>query len=73
MSEKTYIYLVLSETGPHGGRIVTSRRAPRDAIETYEAEHPGWYVKNVWSVTRRPAAAGTIAAIKAAYPDRQFA
>ena len=73
MSEKTYIYLVLSETGPHGGRIVTSRRAPRDAIEAYESKHPGWYVKNVWSVAREPAAANTIAAIMAAYPDRQFA
>ena len=73
MSDKTYIYLVLSENGPDGGRILTSQRPPRELAETYEAEHPGWYVKSVWSVPRREAAAQAIAAIKSAYPQRSFA
>lgn len=72
MGEKTYIYLVLSEAGPDGGRIVLSHRSPRDLARDYEDEHPGWYVKNVWSVTGRDAAAPAIAAIKAAYPGRAF-
>ena len=73
MSEKTYIYLVLSEDGPDAGRILTSERPPSDLAETYEADHPGWYVKTVWSVRRAEAAAPAIAAIKAAYPHRTFA
>ena len=73
MSEKIYIYLVLSETGPDGGRVFTSRRSPPDLAHAYEADHPGWYVKNVWSVPHKDAAATAIAAIKAAYPDRTFA
>ena len=64
---------MLSEDGPHGGRLLTSRRPPNVVAERYEADHPGWYVKNVWSVMREDAAAATMAAIKAAYPDRTFA
>ena len=73
MNEKTFIYLVLSETGPDDGRIVTSDRAPQDLVESYETDHPGWYVKKVWSVRDDTAAASAIAAIKTAYPDRTFA
>ena len=73
MSEKTYIYLVLSEDGPDAGRILTSPQPPGDLAERYEADHPGWYVKTVWSVARAEAAASAIAAIKAAYPHRTFA
>lgn len=70
--KRIYIYLMLSETGPDGGRIVRSRQAPRNLIEAYETEHPGWYVKDVWSVTGDAAAAAAIAAIKSAYPGRSF-
>lgn len=73
MSEKTFIYLVLSETGPDEGRIVTSPDTPQELIEAYESDHPGWYVKNVWSVRSDAAAATAIAAIKTAYPERSFA
>lgn len=73
MSEKTFIYLVLSETGPDGGRIVTSSEAPKDLVEPYEADHPGWYVKRVWSVGSVGSVAGAISAIKTAYPQRSFA
>ena len=73
VSEKTYIYLVLSETGPDEGRVLTSGRSPLDFAHAYEADHPGWYVKNVWSVAHEDAAATAIAAIKSAYPGRTFA
>ena len=72
MRKKIYLYLVLSETGPVGGRVIKSRRPPQELTDGLEARHPGWYVKNVWSVTRESAVVPAIAAIEAAYPGRTF-
>ncbi|MDJ0608081.1 MAG: hypothetical protein QNJ67_03835 [Kiloniellales bacterium] len=73
MHKKIYLYLVLSETGPSGGRVITSYRPPRELTDSFEANHPGWYVKHVWSVTRESGVGPAAAAIKAAYPSRTFA
>ncbi len=69
---KIYIYLIFSEINPDGARVITSPRPPQELAQGFEANHPGWYVKRVWSVTCESVVTPTIAAIQSAYPGRTF-